>query len=210
VSSPTDQEFPEAVRELSERCVEAARRAGGLVLDYSEVSLAMLDHYVAGVPADKPEVADLVAPMVGAYFGEVARRRLGGRWLTPGLDAASWRIEVETCPIRFSPVAMAFEAIAQGEVEGQDAHVAVGEYEGLVADRLAEAPPLPEDEFYSLTGRLETLEQIADFVHEIIRQERVEDEEEPEVDEAEATASASTDEEQEQPTGPLPWPTPRK
>lgn len=218
-----DNDFPEAVRELAERCVEAARRAGGLVLDYSEVSLAMLDHYVKSVPTDKPEVVALVAPMVGAYFGEVARRRLDGRWVTPGLDPASWRVELDTAPIRFSPVAMAILAIAVGEVEDVDAHVAVGEYEGAVADRLAEAPELPEDEFYSLTGRMEALEMVADFVHELIRIEKQEDQDEDagstgdahavETDDPESPADADAPAAAEgdaPPAGPLPWPTARK
>lgn len=167
---PTADEFPDRVRELADRCVEAVQRAHAFTMDYSEESLAMLDHYVTAVPEDKREVIDLVAPLVGAYFGEVARRRLGGRWKTPGLEPSSWSIELAAVPLSFSPLGMAAEAIVEGELPGYDSAVRTGSMEEPVRQMLEVAPPLPEDQFYSLTGRLEALEQIADFMHELARQ----------------------------------------
>ena len=140
----------------------------------------MLDHYLSTVPSDKREILDLVAPMAGAYFGEVARRRLAARWSTPGLDPTSWTIELPEVPLSFSPVGMAAEAVTVGEVDGYDSAVRTGSMEEAVAEMLERVPPLPEDQFYSLTGRLEALEQIADFMHELVRQNREDDEEEAE------------------------------
>jgi hypothetical protein len=60
--------------------VQAAREAsGGLLLDYSPDSLAVLDGLIQQTMPrlrTDPEVAEVV----GAYVGEVLRRRTGGRW----------------------------------------------------------------------------------------------------------------------------------
>ena len=53
--------------------------AVGVRLDFEPETLPVLDHYVATRRAeltDKPETMGLVARAVGAYFGEVVRRRL--------------------------------------------------------------------------------------------------------------------------------------
>ncbi|MCC6996348.1 MAG: hypothetical protein IT370_17185 [Deltaproteobacteria bacterium] len=164
--------FPAAVRELAERCIEACRRAlGGLEMDYSEESLALLDHWIGQAPPDKPEMIDLVAPMAGAYFGELARRRLGGAWVLRGLEPGSWRVEVKEFGLSFSPVGMAAEAVARGDAEGYDATLAAAGHEAVVATRLGELPEVTEEEFYSLTGRLEALVVVVDFLADLKRQD---------------------------------------
>lgn len=61
--------------------VQAAREAsGGLLLDYSLDSLRVLDDLIARyMPKLRTDPAE-VAEVVGAYVGEVFRRRLGYRW----------------------------------------------------------------------------------------------------------------------------------
>jgi hypothetical protein len=166
------EDFPAAARELAERCIDACQRALGVTLDYSEESLAVLDHWLAEVPADKPELIELVAPMAGAYFGELSRQRLGGSWLMPGLDPGSWRVQLTGRALSWSPVAMAAEAIAGAEVEGHDATLRAGADAQLVADRLEQLPPVTEQEFYSLTGRLEALTAVADYLADLSRLDR--------------------------------------
>lgn len=163
---------PVAVRELAERCIDACRRAlGGMELDYSEESLALLDHWIGQAPPDKPEMIDLLAPMAGAYFGELARRRLGGAWVMRGLEPGSWRVEVKEFGLSFSPVGMAAEAVARGDAEGYDATLAAAGHEGVVATRLGELPEVTEEEFYSLTGRMEALVVVVDFLADLKRQD---------------------------------------
>jgi len=181
MKGPVSEEFPVAARELAERCIVACRTATGMILDYSEESLAVLDHWVSQA-GDKPEMVDLVAPLAGAYFGELTRRRFGAAWVMRGLEPASWRVELASFGLTWSPVAMAAEAVAGAEVDGYDATLQAGAREALVAERLAQLPPVPEDEFYSLTGRLEALEVVVDFLADLERQDREDAEADAEVD----------------------------
>ena len=48
-------------------------------------------------------------------------------------------------------------AVARGDAEGYDATLAAAGHEGVVATRLGELPEVTEEEFYSLTGRMEAL-----------------------------------------------------
>ena len=59
----------------------------------------------------------LVFATAGAYFGEVVRRRLGGRWeMPPDSDEAEWRVVLPT-GLNFSPVGFVASAIAQADVD---------------------------------------------------------------------------------------------
>jgi hypothetical protein len=158
------------------------RRAIGMEapLDGSEESLAYLDHYVTKTRAGKPisdEVLALVAPALGAYFGEVAIARFGGRWVIEGEDPSSWRVELEPGEVQagltFRPAGMAAEALRHDEVEGWDASLSTApEMLGPLGEALAASPPVDEDYYYSLTGRLETIEQALDILAELARRTR--------------------------------------
>jgi hypothetical protein len=63
--------------------------------------------------------------------------------------------------LRKRPVRDEDEAEAHTENEGDEEPQSDHEW---VADRLAEAPPVPEDQFYSLTGRFETLQLILELL----------------------------------------------
>jgi hypothetical protein len=158
---------PEIVASFSAAAGEYVRRSVGLELDGSEESLAYVDHYLArtreGPPGD--DLVPLVAAALGAYFGRVVLARLGGRWVLGGEDPASWEIELPPAPIRFRPVAMAAEALRHAAVPGYDARIQVPPaLEGPLADALAAAPPVDEEYYYSLTGRLETLEHAVEVL----------------------------------------------
>src|SRR5687768_14075470 len=101
---------PGAVHDLAERAVDYVRRSLGLVLDYSPETLPLLDHYLAAVPDDKIEAVALCAATAGAYFGEVARRTLGGEWADIEGDPTSWELVVAG-GLRLMPGAFAREAI---------------------------------------------------------------------------------------------------
>src|SRR5262245_3623413 len=97
--------------------VEAARsyvvRAIGVDLDGSEESLAFVDHYLEKARETKmdDEVLALVAPAFGAYLGQVAIGKFGGRWVLESEDPSEWRVELQPAPLRFFPVGMAAEAL---------------------------------------------------------------------------------------------------
>ena len=155
---------PDQVSEYIRAAVEFVRRAVGMVLDGSDESLAVLDHYVAQVPRDKPAIVALVAPAVGAYFGEVVRRRYGGEWRLVG-EPAAWRLVLEGGALSIAPVGMAAAAVCRAEVEGYDTEVAIdpARREDVEA-ALERAAPVTEECFYSLTGRFEAIQHMLDLL----------------------------------------------
>ncbi|MFO8072590.1 MAG: hypothetical protein R6V85_12010 [Polyangia bacterium] len=165
----------DSIAELAERCVQHVRQRFDFELDYSPETLGVLDAFVEAVVAEereseKPPPGDrrgshlvhLLAPSVGAYFGEVVRRRLPCRWRLRDGEPKSWLIEFEKFFLRFNPAGAAAEAIAMTHVEGWEGSLSTepDETEDLHR-RLEAAPSLPEDQFFSLATRWEVL-QIAD------------------------------------------------
>jgi hypothetical protein len=160
--------------------VEAARayvkRAVGVELDGSETSLAYVDHYVTQTARGRPleeHVLALVAPALGVYLGEVAIAKFGGQWVLEGQEPADWRVELAPIELRFHPVGMAAAALRGDDVEGYDASFTTRrEWMGPLGEALAAAPPVDEEYFYSLTGRLETLAEAVDILVELDRRSR--------------------------------------
>src|SRR3982751_4329058 len=115
---------PAPVQPFYEAARKYVQRAVGVELDDSEESLAYVDHYIqetARAEALKPEVLALIAPALGAYLGQVAIKRFGGKWVVDGDNPADWRIELAPAPLTFHPVGMAAEALRGEEVDGYDA-----------------------------------------------------------------------------------------
>src|SRR5579871_3014239 len=106
----TDQ-APSQIREYADQAVAYVRRALGVTLEYDSDTLPVFDHYLRTVrPEEKPATIELVVATGGAYFGEVVRRRLGGRW-EPGGDDGEWRVVLPT-GLNFSPAGFVASAIA--------------------------------------------------------------------------------------------------
>jgi hypothetical protein len=167
---------PEQISDYVRAAVDFVKRAVGMDLDGSDESLAVLDHYVSQVPQDKPDVVALVAPAVGAYFGEVLRRRFGGTWRLEG-DPVQWRLELQEGAVAVAPVALAFTAIVSGEAEGLDTELHVpAEHQQSLIEALARTAPVSEDYYYSLTGRFETIEHTLDLLA-ALRQRKAEEQE---------------------------------
>jgi hypothetical protein len=168
---------PEAIQGFVAAARNYVQRAVGVELDGSETSLAYVDHYIASQTAAAPlddAVVALVAPALGAYLGEVAIAKFGGHWVLPDPDdASSWRVELEPAELRFYPVGMAAEALRHGEVAGFDASFSTRpEWMAPLGEALAAVPPVEEDYYYSLTGRLETLAHALDVLVELQRRSR--------------------------------------
>ncbi len=151
---------PGAIHDLAERAVEFVRNAIGIVLDYTPETLPLLDHYLGGVPRDQPETVALIAAAAGGYFGEVVRRALGGVWEQTDRDATEWALALGG-GLRIAPNALATEAILQADGGGADYDVPAADVEA-VEDALEARGPVPADEYYALSGRLEVLRLIAD------------------------------------------------
>ncbi|HEY6034236.1 MAG TPA: hypothetical protein VIV58_08255 [Kofleriaceae bacterium] len=166
------------VREYADQAVQYVRRALGMTLEYDSDTLPVLDHYLRTVTGGaQAEALELVITTAGSYFGEVVRRRLGGRWEITGrveLDGdddrpprsneAEWRVVLPT-GLNFSPLGFVASAIAQGDVEEFDSEFdAPARMRPYVQQTLARMGEVPLEDYYSLCNRLDTLEH----VHEVL------------------------------------------
>jgi hypothetical protein len=154
---------PPRVREYADQAVSYVRRALGVQLEYDSDTLPVLDHYLRNVPEDQPAALQLVVATSGAYFGEVVRQRLGGRWELADQEA-EWRIVLPT-GLNFSPVGFVAAAIARADLEDLDSEIAAPpRMLPYVQRALARMGEVSVDDYYSLCGRLDTLEH----VHEVL------------------------------------------
>jgi hypothetical protein len=152
------------VNEFAAQVVEYVRRAVGLELAYDSDTLPLLDHYLRSVPTDQPAAVELIATTSGAYFGEVVRRRLGGRWDTTSDDATEWRVVLPT-GIHFAPAGFVAAAIVREELEDLDTALdAPPRMRPFLEQTLARMAEVTFDDYYSLCGRLDTIEH----VHEVL------------------------------------------
>ena len=154
---------PPRVREYADQAVSYVRRALGIQLEYDSNTLPVLDHYLRTVPEDQPAALQLVVATSGAYFGEVVRQRLGGRWELAD-EETEWRMVLPT-GLNFSPVGFVAAAIARADLEDLDSEIAAPpRMLPYVQRALARMGEVTIDDYYSLCGRLDTLEH----VHEVL------------------------------------------
>lgn len=154
---------PPRVREYADQAVSYVQRALGVQLEYDSNTLPVLDHYLRNVPEDQPAALQLVVATSGAYFGEVVRQRLGGRWELADQEA-EWRMVLPT-GLNFSPVGFVAAAIARADLEDLDSEIAAPpRMLPYVQRALARMGEVSIDDYYSLCGRLDTLEH----VHEVL------------------------------------------
>jgi len=173
------------VESLAQRFREQVERALAVRLDGSSTSLAFVDHYLTlARDEDREPIVSLLAAGAGAYFGELVRSELGGTWVGDGRDPRRLRLLIEPQFVHFSPVDQAYEAIAGRGLDGEDPRVAPGpsfdsgfglepprpddepgtDDAQWLSERLAELPPVAEDEFHSLTCRFETLQLMLELL----------------------------------------------
>jgi hypothetical protein len=181
------------VDELIQIFREQLRRALGVELDLSVISLAYVDHYLTLARAEQREpILTLLAAGAGVYFGELVRRAIGGHWLGATDDPRALILGVEPALITFSPFAVALEAIVGDSLGLDDPRLPPGYHHdpGLhfpgaalsratatapadderqaevdwLQEHLAELAPVSADHFYSLTCRLETLQLIIELL----------------------------------------------
>lgn len=158
---------PPRVREYAEQAVSYVQRALGVKLEYDSDTLPVLDHYLRTVQESagtaQPATLQLVIVTAGAYFGEVVRRQLGGRWELASEDVA-WRMVLPT-GLNFAPAGFAASAIAQADLDDVDSELdAPPRMKPYVQQALGRMGEVSVDEYYSLCGRLDTLEH----VHEVL------------------------------------------
>lgn len=184
-TTPVQRHALALVEGLSRGFVEQVHRALGVWLDGTPTSLAFVDHYLSlARDEDREPIVSLLAAGAGAYFGELVRREMGGTWVGDGEDPRRLRLLVEPQFVHFSPVDQAYEAIAGQSLREDDPRLPPGpsfdsgfglrppqpddepgeDDAGWLTERLADLPPVPEDEFHSLTCRFETLQLMLELL----------------------------------------------
>lgn len=171
---------PPEVGELAASCIDYVRQATGVELDLTPETLPVLDHYVTAARSDtaeRPELLTLVARAVGAYFGEVVRGSFPSFWRMPSGDAHEWQLCFREAYLAFRPVAVAYDALTgttSHEGPSSELSLAPDEREA-VAMRLAQLPPVPEDEWVLLSTRAEVIEIALDALRRVMQERGVEE-----------------------------------
>jgi hypothetical protein len=161
-----DEALPREVEDLVRMAQSNVVKVIGVEPDLTPETLPLVDEYLRRVPADAgEEVQHLVVCAVAAYFGEVTRRRLNGRWTLRGAHPADWRVELDCCFLYFSPYGMVGEVLNGAECDEYDGSFAtLDELRDALSAMLRSVPPVPEDEYYSLCGRIDILQLVADWL----------------------------------------------
>lgn len=157
---------PRHVSELALACVEYVRRSLDAALDWTPETLPFLDQWLKQARGEaREEIVQLIAPAVGAYFGEVVRRSFSARWHAPPDSFASWRLELEDCFLYFNPVGVAVEALHLEDSEGLGASIAIEEdLQEELHSHLEGTAPVRVEDYYLLTTRFEVVDQIVHFL----------------------------------------------
>jgi hypothetical protein len=180
--SHMDDPVPPRVREYADQAVTYVRRALGVTLEYDSDTLPLLDHYLRTVPDGQPATIQLVVTTSGAYFGEVVRRRLGGRWEVAGEDV-EWRVVLPT-GLNFAPAGFVAAAIARADLDDLDSEFdAPPRMRPYVQRALERMGEVSVEDYYSLCGRLDTLEHVHEVLVAVAAQMmgNVDDDDPPEV-----------------------------
>lgn len=156
-------DVPPEVAELTSMSAEFVARSLGMVLDFTPESLAIVDHYATTVRQElehNPTLGALVAPALGAYFGEVIRARMDGFWRMPSPNQHDWSLCSRLVFLAINPIGVAYGAVYRGDEHagpGSALRVAPEDREYLTR-RLETLPPVAEHEYFSFTTRFEVLE----------------------------------------------------
>lgn len=160
---------PSAAADLAAACVRAVQQSVGIELDFQQETLPILDHYLRQLPKEStPELRELVAPMSGAYFGELLRRQFpSAQWQLVDPTAATlseysqWRLRFADADLSFNPIGIAMEILQQSEAADWGAHLEIGARQReLVAAALKRSGErVRADDYYRFSVRFETIEQ---------------------------------------------------
>jgi hypothetical protein len=102
----------------------------GFTLDFQPETLPVLDHYVVlarKAAHERQEAAPLIAQAIGAYLGEVARRKYGGFWRIED-DPRSYRVEFEPVYLVLRPIELITRAL-ELPIEPQGPDVSTKHYD---------------------------------------------------------------------------------
>ena len=147
-------------------------------------SLAYVDHFLTELRDEiRPEVLGLACAGAGAWFGRKIQEHFGAQWLGRREDPRSLRLFLTPVFVHLAPCDIALEVALGESLEPDDPRIPPGpsfdasfnldrrstdskpeSAAQWMSSRLSELRPLDEGLYFSLTGRLETLELIAQML----------------------------------------------
>jgi hypothetical protein len=162
--------LPEPIVEHASACVDYVRQALGVELDFAPETLPVLDHYASTVRqslATRPELEPLIARALGAYFGEVVRGRWPGFWLVPSQNVHDWAVCLTHVFLSFNPIGVAYDTLFGATDHGGPRSMlrVAPEDQEFLEQRLAAIPPVPEEEYFLFSTRLEVIEVAIETLH---------------------------------------------
>ncbi len=154
---------PSQIVDLSGNLVDFVERSLGIRPDFTPETLSLVDHYANETREalkTRPEVLDLTAQALGAYFGEVLRRSKGAFWQVPSPNFHDWALCGSGAFIMINPIGIGYDAIAlSSDHKGPSSQLKLAsEDRAHIQARLESLPEVPDTEFYLLTTRLEALD----------------------------------------------------
>ncbi len=161
-------EAPEEVRELAAACVRFVTARYGVPIHFEPETLSLVDQYVTDSRAEvlvRPEAAEVLQAVIGAYLGEVMRRHFSGTWFCLG-EHSGWRVNFRHVYLTTNPIGMVREALLREPQEGWHAHLQTDPQDrAFLTERLAALPEVPEDEYYAPTTRYDVVSIAHDALH---------------------------------------------
>jgi hypothetical protein len=150
-----------AVKDLTVACVTSVKNASGMELDLSQDTLPILDHYATLLDSPRDEIVSLMAPMCGAYFGELLVRELDdGRWVTDPEDYSAWRLRFDRCSLSFNPIGIALEVLLGQDIPEWGAQLQTAPEDQLrISNALQVYGDVRDRDYYTFTVRFEAIEQ---------------------------------------------------
>lgn len=154
-------ETDDAVMDLTVACVTSAKNATGVELDLTQDTLPLLDYYAELAESPRDEVISLLAPMCGAYFGELIRRQLqDGTWQIDPDDHSNWRLSFDNCSLTFNPIGIALEVLLAEDVPDWGAHLQTSPEDQLRVKKALEVfGDVRDRDYYTFSVRFEAIEQ---------------------------------------------------
>lgn len=150
-----------AVKDLTVACVTSVKNASGMEVDLSQDTLPILDHYATLLDSPRDEIVSLMAPMCGAYFGELLVRELDdGRWVTDPEDYSAWRLRFDRCSLSFNPIGIALEVLLGQDIPEWGAQLQTAPEDQLrISKALQVYGDVRDRDYYTFTVRFEAIEQ---------------------------------------------------
>lgn len=162
-----EQRLPTPLQTRIDAAGQRISAALGVAPDLTQDTLPLLDGYLRMVAAEL-ETAERQRAIeeLGVHFGEVLRRLFDARWALDDEDTPeTWRLELSSCFLYLHPVGMTGEVLLGCESEAFDGSFTTGDESHVALEEmLAEAAPLSEQAYYSLSGRCDVLQLVADFL----------------------------------------------